>query len=70
MTNLTTFTIAIVSIPYLWFALLLTYPKATAEDQPIAYVEIVEEEIEIEYIRPPSQAEIERAREYNLKHPF
>lgn len=57
MTNLTTFTIAIVSVPYLWFALMLTYPKTTSEDQPIAYVEIVEDEIEIEYIRPLSADE-------------
>lgn len=63
MTNLTTFTIAIVSVPYLWFALLLSYPKATAED-PIAYVEVVEDEIEIQYIRPPSAEEIERAKNF------
>tara|TARA_Y100001938_G_scaffold147071_1_gene227459 strand:- start:166 stop:363 length:198 start_codon:yes stop_codon:yes gene_type:complete len=64
MSNLSIFTIALTTVPYLWFTLLLTYPKATAEDQPIAYVEIVEEEIEIEYIRPPSQEEIERARNF------
>ena len=52
MSNITTFIIAIVSVPYLWFTLLLTYPKATAEEQPIAYVEVVEEEIEIEYVNP------------------
>ena len=63
MTNLTTFTIAIVSVPYLWFALLLSYPKATAED-PIAYVEVVEDEIEIQYICPPSAEEIERAKNF------
>ena len=68
MNNLSTFIIAFTSIPYLWFALVLSYPKATAED-PIAYVEVVEDEIEIQYIRPPSAEEIERARQYNLQHP-
>ena len=68
MNNLSTFIIAFTSIPYLWFAILLSYPKATTED-PIAYVEIVEDEIEIQYIRPPSAEEIERARQYNLQHP-
>ena len=68
MNNLSTFIIALTSIPYLWFALLLSYPKATTED-PIAYVEIVEDEIEIQYIRPPSAEEIERARQYNLENP-
>ena len=69
MNNITAFLITIVSVPYLWFALVLTYPKATAESEPIAYVEIVEDEIEIQYIRPPSAEEIERARQYNLRHP-
>ena len=48
MNSITAFLITIVSIPYLWFALLLSYPKATTEDEPIAFVEIVEDEIEIE----------------------
>ena len=70
MNNITSFLISIVSVPYLWFfALALSYPKATTESEPIAYVEIVEEEIEIQYIRPPSAEEIERARQYNLRHP-
>ena len=63
MDSITSFLIAIVSIPYLWFALVLSYPKATAED-PIAYVEVVEDEIEIQYIRPPSAEEIERAKNF------
>ena len=49
MYNLSIFSIAIATIPYLWFALLLSYPKPTGED-PVAYVEVVEDEIEIEYI--------------------
>ncbi len=49
MDSTTSFLIAIVSVPYLWFTLLLSYPKAT-EEEPIAYVEIVEDEIEIEYV--------------------
>ena len=50
MNNLTAFSIAIVSIPYLWFALIAYMPKATADEHPIAIVEIVEAEIEIEYV--------------------
>ena len=63
MNNLSTFIIALTSIPYLWFALLLSYPKTTAED-PIAYVEIVEDEIEIEYINPPLADEIEGSKNF------
>ena len=59
MSSITSFLIAIVSVPYLWFALVLSYPKPTAEDQPVAYVEIVEDEIEIEYINAPATTEIE-----------
>ena len=59
MDSITAFLITIVSIPYLWFALLLSYPKATTEDEPIAFVEIVEDEIEIEYINTPAATEIE-----------
>ena len=53
MDSTTSFLIAIVSVPYLWFTLLFSfsYPKAT-EEEPIAYVEIVEDEIEIEYVNP------------------
>ena len=64
MSNLSTFIIAFTSIPYLWFAILLSYPKPTAESEPIAYVEIVEDEIEIQYIRPPSAEEIERSKNF------
>ena len=59
MDSITAFLITIVSIPYLWFALLLSYPKATTEDEPIAFVEIVEDEIENEYINAPAATEIE-----------
>ena len=64
MNSITAFLITIVSVPYLWFALVLTYPKATAESEPIAYVEIVEDEIEIEYISPPTADEIERSKNF------
>ena len=63
MSNLSTFIIAFTSIPYLWFAILLSYPKTTAED-PIAYVEVVEDEIEIEYVSPLSGDEIERSKNF------
>ena len=49
MTNFSTFLIATVSIPYLWFALALSYPTPTHEE-PIGYVQVVESEIEIEYV--------------------
>ena len=64
MSNLSTFIIAFTSIPYLWFAILLSYPKPTAESEPIAYVEIVEDEIEIEYVSPLSADEIERSKNF------
>ena len=64
MSNLSTFIIAFTSIPYLWFAILLSYPKPTAESEPIAYVEIVEDEIEIEYVSPLSVDEIERSKNF------
>mgnify|MGYP001289994907 CR=1 FL=1 len=63
MSNFSTFIITTASIPYLWFALVLSYPKAVSED-PIAYVEVVEDEIEIEYINPPTADEIERAKNF------
>ena len=44
--------------------------KAEVEPPPIAIVEVVEEEIEIVFIRPPTQEEIERARAYNLANPL
>ena len=64
MNSITAFLITIVSVPYLWFALVLSYPKPTAESEPIAYVEIVEDEIEIEYMSPPTADEIERSKNF------
>ena len=43
----------------------VAYETATTNtDKPIATVEIVEEEIEIIFIRPPTQEEIERAKKF------
>ena len=56
------------------FALLLfaigCFKVQADTEPPIATVEIVEEEIEIVFIRPPTQEEIDRARAYNLANPL
>lgn len=64
MTFADTATISIIA-----FALFFPLPTDldVRNDVPVGQVEIVEDEIEIEYIRPPSLEEIERAREYNQK---
>lgn len=55
------------SLPFAIFMGIMYSLNEPHRSPPVAIVEIVENEIEIEYIRLPSQEEIERSRATNLR---
>jgi len=57
-------------LPFAILLIIIGCFKQVNTEPPIATVEIVEEEIEIVFIRPPTQEEIDRARAYNLANPL
>lgn len=61
--------ITIIPVITIAFTLSVFSQRFDENPNPIARVEVVEEEIEIVFIRPPTEEEIQRAREYNLKNP-
>ena len=56
--------ITIIPVITIVFTLSLFGKRFDEKPNPIARVEIVEEEIEIVFIRPPTQEEIQRAKNF------